>query len=159
MCRYRRINYEPGDFIMRGITGTTGNLSGWIQICDNMTRWRAVCENRWTIQNARVACRQLGYTGGKLYVINAVFLQTLFHGCTARHCIDSCYGGDFDLGIRNFTCRGTETQLISCPTADTEDKCTKYAGITCCKFRCSVYRLQVCMHIYSDCIQCHQLRE
>ena len=145
MCTYRGIDHGPGDFIVRGNTGTTGNITGWIQICDNRNRWRAVCENRWTIQDARVACRQLGYAGGELSVSNAASLQTLFHGYIAQHCTNSCYdgGGDLNLGIRNFDCRGTETQLINCTTGSMTRKCGKYAGISCCKFICSVQTTSV----------------
>ena len=42
-----------------------GESSGQLDVCVSK-RWAAVCFSEWTHSGAAVACRQLGYDGGKM---------------------------------------------------------------------------------------------
>ena len=55
--------FENGDIIVRGIQ-TTNFIAGRLEICVG-AEWRAVRDNTWGQREVRVACRQLGFTGGK----------------------------------------------------------------------------------------------
>ena len=39
---------------------TCGTVKGKLQICENLF-WETLCDSAWTLQDARVACRSLGY--------------------------------------------------------------------------------------------------
>ena len=53
------------------IVGGNNALHGRVEICSSSV-WGTVCDDSWDNNDARVVCRQLGYTGGtasKLLVI------------------------------------------------------------------------------------------
>jgi hypothetical protein len=52
--------YENGAIILNG-TYTTNFIVGRLVICVGM-EWRTVCSDFWGEDDARVACRQLGFT-------------------------------------------------------------------------------------------------
>ena len=45
---------------MRLLEGST-RLEGRVEICKNNV-WGTVCHTGWTVEDARVVCRQLGYS-------------------------------------------------------------------------------------------------
>ena len=51
---------DNGDLRLLG--GSVSTRIGRIEICDNH-KWGAVCDVEWDDQDAKVACRQLGYEG------------------------------------------------------------------------------------------------
>ena len=54
---------EPGDIrILNGTIINQNNLAGRMELCDDEGNWRAVCAGRWDTQDARVACRQMGFS-------------------------------------------------------------------------------------------------
>ena len=49
----------------------SSRLEGRVEICKNNV-WGTVCHTGWTVEDARVVCRQLGYSVvGKLYQVIA----------------------------------------------------------------------------------------
>lgn len=43
------------------LAGGSSNLEGRVEVCFN-NRWGTVCGNAWSQENARVTCRQLGFS-------------------------------------------------------------------------------------------------
>ena len=40
---------------------TCGTVQGRVQICEDLV-WKGLCDSAWTLQDARVACKSLGFT-------------------------------------------------------------------------------------------------
>ena len=39
---------------------TCGFVTGRVEICENST-WKTICDRDWTVNDVKVACRELGY--------------------------------------------------------------------------------------------------
>ena len=77
--------------------------------------WRSVCTQHWTLKEAHVACRMMGYH-------SALYSNTIY--------------GSFDkqVGVKDLRCSGSEKDLVGCwnngwSVQDCQDK--KYAILTC----------------------------
>ena len=77
--------------------------------------WRSVCTQHWTLKEAHVACRMMGYH-------SALYANTIY--------------GSFDrqVGIKDLRCNGSEKDLVGCQhngwnLQGCQDK--KYAIVTC----------------------------
>ena len=46
------------------IRSSTGDIKVPLEVCVNK-RWATVCSNGWSIVDATVACKQMGYDSGK----------------------------------------------------------------------------------------------
>ena len=70
---------------------------GTVEVC-NGTRYGTVCDDHWDELDARVVCRQLGYSGG------AVALKRAFFGSSPSR----------PIYLDNVRCNGSEPSLSSC---------------------------------------------
>lgn len=70
---------------------------GRVEICEN-GQWGTVCDDYWDINDANVACRELGFSGATLAQGSATYGQGI--GAILRHQIN---------------CKGTEASMVNCP--------------------------------------------
>ena len=56
-----------GDLRLMG-TIDQNDLAGRMELCDETGEWKSVCGNKWSEQDARVACRQMGYSAKGAYI-------------------------------------------------------------------------------------------
>ncbi|KAJ8034690.1 hypothetical protein HOLleu_21636 [Holothuria leucospilota] len=85
-------NYTSNTRLVNGLS----NSSGRIEILFN-GEWGTVCSDNWTIVNAHVVCRQLGYPSAVITYRNAFF-----------------GGGSGIVWLRNVRCSGSESDLLEC---------------------------------------------
>ncbi|XP_022110413.1 uncharacterized protein LOC110989982 isoform X2 [Acanthaster planci] len=99
---------------LRLVGGRTRN-EGRLEILTNGV-WGTVCDDSWGLQDARVACRQLGFP-------NAI---SATQGGTFR-------SGGGPIHIGNVTCSGQESSLQICPVDIRPTQCThsEDAGVVC----------------------------
>ena len=83
-----------GAIRLQGGTATRGR----VEIC-NRNVWGTVCDDLWGAVDARVACRQLGFS-----ITGAVALT-----------LTAVPDGTGQIWLDNVQCRGTEARLIDCP--------------------------------------------
>ncbi|XP_064388524.1 neurotrypsin-like [Halichondria panicea] len=93
--------FTNGNLRLVGNSGRTGGSSGRLEFYYNGT-WGTVCDDRFSINDARVACRQLGFSTYTQYgtVGRLGFSQA---SSSTRTWLD------------NLRCSGTESRLINCP--------------------------------------------
>jgi deleted-in-malignant-brain-tumors protein 1 len=97
---------------------------GRVEIC-NDGRWGTVCHDHWGDNDARVACRQLGFSSNGATPIRSGFMNG-FWRCTA-------WDG---IWLDDVRCTGRENQLIDCPANPIgSHNCNhgKDAGVRCGK--------------------------
>ena len=99
---------------MRLIGGTSAS-EGRVEVCMSST-WGTVCDDLWGTPDARVVCRQLGFS-----TFNAVARTQAFFGA-----------GTGQILLDNVRCTGTEARLTDCPFI-TNHNCNhgEDAGVTC----------------------------
>lgn len=99
--------------------GGASNLEGRVEICINET-WGTVCDQMWGVQDANVACRQLGFQPS---------------GATPTY--DASFGvGTGRIWLNSLLCSGSERRLIDCShaTIGSSDGCNGHgddAGLRC----------------------------
>ena len=72
--------------------------AGRVEIC-NENRWGTVCHDLWSTSNARVACRQLGFSTTGVAELNGFAVAD----------------GTGPIWLDNVACHGTEARLVDCP--------------------------------------------
>ena len=104
-----------------------------MEVCKNNV-WGTVCHTSWTLIDARVACRQLGFSvaGDQLiFIISQSFKCSVILGPTAT--TSASFGeGSGPILLNSVGCLGTEQRLIDCPSG-VVTRCTHAldAGIRC----------------------------
>ncbi|XP_071965694.1 uncharacterized protein [Antedon mediterranea] len=83
--------------------------------------WGTICDQKWTIEDAEVVCRQLGYDGALAAKKNAYYGE-----------------GDGPIHFKKFRCDGSENYLSACRYTDTadDDTCSHAddAGVVCIEY-------------------------
>ena len=95
----------------------TDETEGTVEVC-NGGSYGTVCDDRWDELDARVVCRQLGYTG------EVVPLKRAFYGGIPSRPIH----------LDNVGCNGSETSLLSCaanPVGTNNCDHSEDAGVNC----------------------------
>ncbi|EDV26977.1 uncharacterized protein TRIADDRAFT_22638, partial [Trichoplax adhaerens] len=97
----------------KGYDSTRGN----VQIYHD-GRWGAICDHGWSMQDAQVACRQLGFANVSTY-----------------QCCSQYGSARIQIWLRYLGCTGNETSLLQCSRSNWTDtgSCNNYnyAGVTC----------------------------
>ncbi|KAL5460311.1 hypothetical protein EMCRGX_G033753 [Ephydatia muelleri] len=99
------------------LAGATGNFLGRVEICIN-NHWGTVCDSDWDNSEARVVCRQLGFSNSHAIAVS----QGSFGAGSGR------------IYLNNLVCMGSESSLLGCPQASIGLlDCTHYqdAGVVC----------------------------
>ena len=122
------------------LVGGTSVLEGRVEVCVS-GRWGTVCDDFWSSTDARVVCRQLGYSTSGRTPIEQTFHDSLHvHDNHYLHNIGSVartsayFGqGSVPILLDDVSCRGTETRLIDCTYSSHTLDCThrEDAGVTC----------------------------
>ena len=98
------------------LNGTSNTYSGRVEYCYNGI-FGTICDDEWSLQDANVACRQLGFVG-------------------ARRAYGSAYfgPGEGPIWLDNLQCNDSESRLEDCPNKGWQvNDCTHNddAGVEC----------------------------
>ena len=119
-------------------------VTGRMELCDNDGVWRKICGHGWGRDDAKVACRQMGFSDQGIYSYTSRYSITYSHNyvhvlfifiATRVHvsfCGNSCYGtSSLNKRFHSFDCSGNEQNLIDCsPKIGNNGDCPN-AGVTC----------------------------
>ena len=95
--------------------------SGRVEICLN-NRWGTVCDFRWQVPAAQVACRQLGFST---------------EGVRTQDDFSSAFNNGLgEIWVTDVTCAGNESRVIDCPHSTNTSTCNHGldAGAACRNF-------------------------
>ena len=104
------------------LVGGSANNEGRVEVFRS-GQWQTVCDDGWDLNDADVACRQLGYGYAIRVVTNALFGQGT--------------GGQWDA---SFSCTGRESRLDNCVTSLSFCSHSEDVGVICSTS--SEYRIQ-----------------
>ena len=116
MCYFLTIGCTEGD--IRLVEGST-DLEGRVEVCRN-SMWGTVCDDGWDNLDARVVCRQLGFSvSGTKYIRNAIAdkknKHLYFYLIGARSIHSALFGqGSMPITLNNVQCIGNESRLLDC---------------------------------------------
>ncbi|XP_050394148.2 uncharacterized protein LOC126812030 isoform X2 [Patella vulgata] len=130
---YRMVPRAPERPITRSVTAPPEPHSGeYIRLRGNASsfnagrievyrgrKWGIVCDDEWDLQDASVACRQLGFKQGALSAIGKAY-----YGIPAENT---------DILMDNVNCKGSESTLQSCPYTTVHDCSKSEAASVVCK--------------------------
>ena len=149
------LSCTDGDIKLVG--GSTSN-EGTLQVCANYT-WGTVCDNNWSVQDATVACKQLGLSkygirerAPSTWVCNNEFICYL--GATSYR--NNPFQAAVTGGIvwKNVVCTGSETKLGDCRRTNNTSGCTHFSdvGVSCSS--CKDVAHPSCMHAHDSHLGC-----
>ena len=117
------------------LVGGSSTSEGRVEFCSDQ-QWGTVCDDFWGMEDARVICRQLGYSTISIPVYDIYVLLLIFYVTypDATAVSNAHFGrGTGSIFLDNVACVGSEANLTSCVAdLDTRD-CTHAddAGVTC----------------------------
>lgn len=88
-------------FQVRLVNGRKAS-EGLVEVSRDGTTWGTVCDDSWTLENANVVCRQLGYDRATAAYSNAFFGS----------------GGNISIFLDDVACFGTEARLDQCYSSE-----------------------------------------
>ena len=75
-CNDGEVRLVGGEnYIINFILGYRGDVRGLINVCEN-EQWKNICDADWTMEDASVACRQLGYAQPGWFLLLCLFTVT-----------------------------------------------------------------------------------
>ena len=106
------------------LVGGPDNATGRVDVYYNGT-WGTVCDDYWSISDARVVCRQLGFR----YALNA-YRNAFYSQGTGPIFLDNvnCFGYESSLfscrhsGLGNHNCRHSQDASVRCGNTEGENK-------------------------------------
>ena len=115
------------------LVGGSSLLEGRVEVCVSGI-WGTVCDDLWSSTDARVVCRQLGFSSSGNTIVIALGLYTIYMiiGSIAR--IGAYFGqGTIPILLDNVGCSGTESRLTSCTYSSHTLDCShrEDAGVAC----------------------------
>ena len=107
---------------------------GRVEICRNNS-YGTICDDQWDVLDARVACRQLGYSGQGKYIYKPyVYAITLFNNIIDALPLRLAFFGQGtgSILIDNLICNGSESRLQDCRFSIGHDcEHSEDAGVKC----------------------------
>ena len=115
------------------LVGGSSLLEGRVEVCVSGI-WGTVCDDLWSSTDARVVCRQLGFSSSGNTIVIALSLYAIYAiiGSIAR--IGAYFGqGTIPILLDNVGCSGTESRLTSCTYSSHTLDCShrEDAGVAC----------------------------
>ena len=129
------------EYAIRLVNGTNA-AEGTVEVC-NGTRYGTVCDDYWDVLDARVVCRQLGYSG------EVVALKRAFFGSSPFR----------PIYLDNVRCNGSEPSLFNCTANEVGmNNCdhSEDAGVRC-NGMLSVYVLAMTSSIMNSNLSVNQI--
>ena len=114
---------------------------GRVEVCVS-GQWKTVCDNNWSMNEAQVVCRQLGYYNSQGQYDTTVDLAYVVYAlcdCTAADVVPltrASHGQGTGMIVEQIRCNGAERRLTDCTVRDEGDgECShnEDAGVICCK--------------------------
>ncbi|XP_019860164.1 PREDICTED: deleted in malignant brain tumors 1 protein-like [Amphimedon queenslandica] len=108
------------------IVGTTDPLVGRVEVCVDET-WGTVCDDYWHNDDARVVCRQLGFSGNEAMALTGLYTdyQKLFHiidlNCNGTE--NSVFNCSHNT-IEEYSCLDYEDTYVQCSVFNASDNCS-----------------------------------
>ncbi len=119
---------------IRLVGGNTVHTEGRVELC-NGGSWTSICPAGWDSNEARVVCRQLGYTTiGIVFIIH--FVWHIFAGNHAYMHAGTAVSTSFGKGphpdyINGIYCTGDELDILSCSLSTAQCFDSYDAGVIC----------------------------
>ena len=109
-------------------------VAGRMELCDGEGMWRKICAEGWDRNDAKVACRQMGFPNqGIIQQLAIAFSLYIYVQLILTDVRNSYYGrSSLTQSFRWFRCTGNERNLIDCRNT-TDNRCinNNNAGVEC----------------------------